>query len=295
MDVKKTTDFDTGTRTTERKTSAAAARTSRASARRAAASRRTGTIETAGGKTATISGEHQGGQGSTTITGEGGSAHGRPRAQPGRQREARRQLHGQGRPDDRHGNASATGDQSVTKAEGSGGGSAISRRRPRRPHDHRAERQRRRLRRPRRQRLPQDGRRLAAARRRRLVDVERREPADGERQASSTATARPSARRRAGAATATSPATSSTRRARRARDRRAALRRLRQPRRRATAATRSAARGGTAPRSQQSNYSHEQLNRDAAARSGGYQNHQRRTAPRQRGMSRGGGARPRRR
>jgi hypothetical protein len=37
----------------------------------------------------------------------------------------------------------------------------------------------------------------------------------------------------------------------------------------------------------------QQLNRDAAARNGGYQNHQRRTAPRSTGMSRG--ARPRRR
>ena len=53
---------------------------------------------------------------------------------------------------------------------------------------------------------------------------------------------------------------------------------------------------GTASRAQQSNYSYEQLNRDAAARNGGYQNHQRRTSSsRNTGMSRGGGMRPRRR
>jgi hypothetical protein len=39
---------------------------------------------------------------------------------------------------------------------------------------------------------------------------------------------------------------------------------------------------GTGSRAQQSNYSREQLNREVAARNGGYQNHQRRTAPRRR-------------
>ena len=53
---------------------------------------------------------------------------------------------------------------------------------------------------------------------------------------------------------------------------------------------------GTTTRAQQSNYSYEQLNRDAEARNGSYQNHQRRTSSsRNTGMSRGGGMRPRRR
>jgi hypothetical protein len=51
--------------------------------------------------------------------------------------------------------------------------------------------------------------------------------------------------------------------------------------------------GGTGARPATSNY--QQLNRDAAARSGGYQNYERRTASRSSGFSRGGGARPRRR
>ncbi len=50
---------------------------------------------------------------------------------------------------------------------------------------------------------------------------------------------------------------------------------------------------GTQTRPANSNYN--QLNRDAAARNGGYQNHQRRTTAQPRQMSRGGGARPRRR
>ena len=51
--------------------------------------------------------------------------------------------------------------------------------------------------------------------------------------------------------------------------------------------------GGTTTRPATSN-THQQLNRDAAARNGGYDNYQRRSAPRSTGMSRGG-ARPRRR
>jgi hypothetical protein len=50
--------------------------------------------------------------------------------------------------------------------------------------------------------------------------------------------------------------------------------------------------GGTAQRPATSN-NYQQLNRDAAARNGGYQNYQRRTAPRSTNMNRG--ARPRRR
>ena len=74
MDVKKTTDFDTGTRTTERKTSGGGS--SEVTRQRQAGGGYTtdGKIETAGGKSATIEGEHRGGQGSTTITGEGGAS-----------------------------------------------------------------------------------------------------------------------------------------------------------------------------------------------------------------------------
>ena len=50
---------------------------------------------------------------------------------------------------------------------------------------------------------------------------------------------------------------------------------------------------GTQPRPANSNYA--QLNRDAAARQGGYQNHQRRTTALRRQMNRGGGMSPRRR
>jgi hypothetical protein len=53
---------------------------------------------------------------------------------------------------------------------------------------------------------------------------------------------------------------------------------------------------GTGSRPQQSNYSYDQLNRDAAARRGGYQNYERRSTSSSRSMNRGGGGfRPRRR
>jgi hypothetical protein len=53
---------------------------------------------------------------------------------------------------------------------------------------------------------------------------------------------------------------------------------------------------GTASRPQQSNYSYDQLNRDAEARRGGYQNYERRSTSSSRSMNRGGGGfRPRRR
>jgi hypothetical protein len=100
MDVKKTTDFDTGTRTTERKTDAGGK--SEVTRQRQAGGGYTteGKFETAGGNSGTISGEQNRGQGSTTITGEGGQSI---------STDTIRQ-----------------GDRSVTKAEGSGGGSAVS-------------------------------------------------------------------------------------------------------------------------------------------------------------------------
>jgi hypothetical protein len=57
----------------------------------------------------------------------------------------------------------------------------------------------------------------------------------------------------------------------------------------------SSASRGTETRPSNSNYSYDQLSRDAKARSGGYQNHQRRTTAQPRQMNRSGGMRPRRR
>jgi len=126
MDVKKTTDFDTGARTTERKTSAGGK--SEVTRQRQAGGGYTtdGSFETAGGKSGTISGEHKGGQGSTTITGEGGASATTSRERldgGGVKREG--EFTGQG------GQSVSTdtvrkGDRSATKAEGSGGGSAVS-------------------------------------------------------------------------------------------------------------------------------------------------------------------------
>ena len=100
MDVKKTTDFDSGTRTTERKTSAGGKSEVTRQRQSGGGYTTEGSFETAGGKSGTISGEHQGGQGSTTITGEGGQSLTTDTVRKG--------------------------DRSVTKAEGSGGGSAVS-------------------------------------------------------------------------------------------------------------------------------------------------------------------------
>ena len=126
MDVKKTTDFDTGTRTTERKTSGGGS--SEVTRQRQAGGGYTtdGKIETAGGKSATIEGEHRRGEGSTTITGEGGAS-----ASTSRERTDGGGVKREGEFTGQDGQSVSTdtvrqGDRSVTKAEGSGGGSAIS-------------------------------------------------------------------------------------------------------------------------------------------------------------------------
>jgi hypothetical protein len=126
MDVEKTTDFDTGTRTTERTTSAGG--TSEVTRQRQAGGGYTteGTFETAGGKSGSISGEHQGGQGSTTITGEGGAS-----GTTSRERTDGGGVKREGEFTGQDGQSLSTdtvrkGDQSLTRAEGSGGGSAIS-------------------------------------------------------------------------------------------------------------------------------------------------------------------------
>ncbi len=100
MDVKKTTDFDTGTRATERTTDRGGSSEVTRQRQDGGGFKTDGSFETAGGKSGTISGEHERGQGSTTITGKDGQTI---------DTETRRD-----------------GRQSVTKAEGSGGGSAIS-------------------------------------------------------------------------------------------------------------------------------------------------------------------------
>ncbi len=125
MDVKKRTDFDTGTRTTERTTNTGGK--SEVTRQRQAGGGFTtdGTVKTGDGRTATISGEHQGGQGTTTIKGsEGGSATiDRERNQDGSvSRDGSFSKDGQTIDTETR----RDGRQSVTKAEGSGGGQAIS-------------------------------------------------------------------------------------------------------------------------------------------------------------------------
>ena len=163
MDVKKTTDFDTGTRTTERKTSGGGSSEVTASARRAAAIA-SGSFETAGGKGGTIEGDHQRGQGFYDHHGRGRrNLDGRQGAQPGRQRFARR-VFLEGRAVRQHRDAARwhfERDESRRKRRRAGHFRFHG---PWRAHDDCAEWQRRPLRRPRRQRLPQDRRRLAAAR-----------------------------------------------------------------------------------------------------------------------------------
>ena len=126
MDVKKTTDFDTGTRTTERTTDRGGS--SEVTRQREAGGGYTteGKIETAGGKSATIEGEQRRGQGSTTITGEGGAS-----ASTSRERTEGGGVRREGEFTGQDGQSVSTdtfrqGDRSVTRAEGSGGGSAIS-------------------------------------------------------------------------------------------------------------------------------------------------------------------------
>ncbi len=100
MTVERKTDFDTGTSTTTRKTEGGGSSEMTRQRNADGSVSRSGTVETAGGKSASIEGERHRGGGSSTITGsEGGTI----------ESETRRQ-----------------GDKSVTKAEGSGGGQAIS-------------------------------------------------------------------------------------------------------------------------------------------------------------------------
>ncbi len=125
MDVEKTTDFDTGTRTTERTTSRGGSSDVTRQRQAGGGMSTSGTIETAGGKSATISGEHERGQGTTTIKGsEGGTGTvSRERNQDGSvSREGSFSKDGQTISTETR----RDGGSSVTKAEGSGGGEALS-------------------------------------------------------------------------------------------------------------------------------------------------------------------------
>jgi hypothetical protein len=125
MDVDKTTDFDTGTRTTERTTSRGGSSDVTRQRQAGGGMTTSGTIETAGGKSATISGEHERGQGTTTIKGEGGGSAtiDRERNKDGSvSREGSYSKDGQTIDTETR----RDGRSSVTKARGSGGGEAIS-------------------------------------------------------------------------------------------------------------------------------------------------------------------------
>jgi hypothetical protein len=294
MDVKKTTDFDTGTRTTERKTSGGGSSEVTRQRQAGGGTTTSGSIETAGGKSATISGEHRGGEGTTTITGEGGNT-----GTIDRQRTEGGGVRREGEFTGQDGQSVSTdtirqGDRSVTKAEGSGGGSAISSSGGLGDrttiaqsgggdlyagHDGDVYRK------------TDDGWQKHQDGGWSDVDVPDR-PEGGERPGNGGLDGTGAgdgnfSRDQLGTGTAGDRAAG-------------------------TEGTRYGGSGslesrgstdaygqrgtGTASRAQQSNYSYEQLNRDAAARNGGYQNHQRRTSSsRNTGMSRGGGMRPRRR
>jgi hypothetical protein len=263
MDVKKTTDFDTGTRTTERTTDRGGSSEVTRQRQEGGGFTTSGEIETAGGKSATIEGEHQRGGGSTTITGEGGASGtvDRERNQDGSvSREGSFAKDGQTIETETR----RDGRQSVTKAEGSGGGSAISASGS--PgerttiaqsgsgdiyagHDGNVYRK------------TDDGWQQHGDGGWSNVDTPER-PAGAEGGMSRDQLDAP---RYGGSGSLESRET---------RD-----------------AYGNRSTGGTAQRPATSNT--QQLNRDAAARSGGYQNYQRRTTPRSTGMSRG--ARPRRR
>ncbi len=232
MDVKKTTDFDTGTRTTERQTDRGGSSEVTRQRQEGGGFTTSGEIETAGGKSATIEGEHQRGGGSTTITGQDGQTV---------DTETRRD-----------------GRSSVTKAEGSGGGSAISASGG--PGE--------------RTTIAQSGSGDIYAGHDGNVY---RKTEDGWQQHGDGGWSNVDTPERPAGAQATEAPRYGGSGSLESRETRDAY------------GSRSAT--GTAQRPATSNYG--QLNRDAAARSGGYQNHQRRTAPRSTGMSRG--ARPRRR
>ncbi len=265
MDVEKTTDFDSGTRTTERTTDAGGK--SEVTRQRQAGGGYTteGQFETAGGKSGTISGEQNRGQGSTTITGEGGAS-----ATTSRERMEGGGMKREGEFTGQDGQTISTdtvrqGDRSVTKAEGSGGGSAVS--------------------------VGNDGNRTTFAQSG-SGDLYAghdgnvyRKTEDGWQQHGDGGWTDVDAPERPGEGNFSREQFDAASRDV-ARDRAGAQG---EPRYGGSGSLES--RSGTTTRPATTNYN--QLNRDAAARSGGYENYQRRTATRSTGMSRG--MRPRRR
>jgi hypothetical protein len=289
MKVERNTDFDTGTSTTTRKTSQGGKSEVTRQRQAGGGTTTSGTIETAGGKTATIEGEHRGGEGTTAITGEGGGS-----ATIDRERTESGNVKREGSFTGQGGQSVDTetvrdGRSTVTKAEGSGGGQAISasgglgdrttiaqsgsgdlyaghdgevyRKTDDGWQHHTGEGGWESVDTPER---PGDGERPGAG--------ERQTAADGgfsreQFDAASRDVARDSGggQRYGGSGSLQSPSRSGI--------------------------SDAGASGGTPSRPSYSNT--QQLNRDAAARSGGYQSYERRTAPRSSGMSRG--ARPRRR
>jgi hypothetical protein len=301
MDVKKTTDFDTGTRTTERTTSAGGKSDVTRQRQAGGGFTTEGTVKAGDGRTATISGEHEGGKGTTTIKGsEGGSATiDRERNKDGSvSREGSFSKDGQTIETETR----RDGRSSVTKAEGSGGGQAISKSDGLGDrttiaqsgsgdiyagHDGNVYRK------------TEDGWQQHGDGGWSDVDVPERPGdgsglGDGERAAGAgdssfsreqfDASSRDAARDRAG-------------------DQMGGAGGEQRYGGSGSLESRSAAgdRGGlsstgTGSRPQQSNYSYDQLNRDAEARRGGYQNYERRSTSSSRSMNRGGGGfRPRRR
>ena len=275
MDVKKTTDFDTGTRTTERKTSGGGSSEVTRQREAGGGYSTSGTIETAGGKSASIEGERQGGQGSTTITGEGGgtSTVNREINQDGSvSREGSFSKDGQ----TVNTETRRDGTSSVTKAEGSGGGQAIS------GSSGLGERTT----------IAQSGSGDLYAGHDgevyRKTDDGWQQHGDGGWQDVDTPD-RPDRGEGAGGDTPRYGGSGSLE------SRNTDSARNPSGDRGGVSAGQSGYRspstgGATQSRSSDSNYSRSQLNRDAAARSGGYQSHQRRAPS---GMSRGGGARRR--
>jgi hypothetical protein len=126
MQMKRETDFDTGTSKTERTTSRGGSSETTRQRQQGGGVTTSGKFETAGGRTGTISGEHERGQGTTTIEGSGGNS-----ATIDRERTRNGNVKREGSFTGQGGQTIDTetvrdGRSSITKAEGSGGGSAIS-------------------------------------------------------------------------------------------------------------------------------------------------------------------------
>ncbi len=125
MKTERKTDFDTGTSTTTRKTEAGGKSEVTRQRNADGSISKSGSFETASGKSGTIEGNHRGGEGTTTIRGEGGGT-----ATMDRQVNDNGSVSREGSfsKDGQTVNTETRrqGSNSITKAEGSGGGQAIS-------------------------------------------------------------------------------------------------------------------------------------------------------------------------